>query len=54
MPREDKLFEIIERINDSIYKVDLPGKHNISITFNVCDLSLFDVGNDSRSNCFNK
>jgi hypothetical protein len=32
--------------------LDLPGEYNISATFNVSDLSLFDVGDDSRSNPF--
>ena len=32
-------FEILERINDNVYKVDLPGDHGVFITFNVADLS---------------
>ena len=32
--------------------MDLPGEYNISATFNVFYLSLFDVGNDSRMNPF--
>ena len=32
--------------------MDLPGEYNISATFNVSYLSLFDVGDDSRSNPF--
>ena len=51
-PRGDGLFQVIERINDNAYKLDLPGEYNISATFNVFDLSLFDVGDDSRSNPF--
>ena len=35
-----------------VYKIDLPGEYNVSATFNVSDLSLFDVGSDSRSNLF--
>ena len=46
------LFQIIERINDNTYKVDLPGEYGVSATFNVADLSLFDVGEDLRSNPF--
>ena len=34
--------------------MDLPGKYNISATFNVSDLSLFNVGDDSRMNPFEK
>jgi hypothetical protein len=51
-PRGDGLFQVLERINDNAYKLDLPSEYNISATFNVSDLSLFDVGDDSRSNPF--
>jgi hypothetical protein len=46
MPQGDGPFQIIERINDKAYKVDLPGEYGVSATFNVADLSLFDVGED--------
>jgi len=39
MPRADDPFEILERINDNAYKVDLPGDYGASATFNVADLS---------------
>jgi hypothetical protein len=52
MPRGDGPYQIIERINDNAYKVDLPGEYGVSVTFNVSDLSLFDVGDDSRLNPF--
>ena len=45
-------FQILERINDNAYKLDLPGEYNISATFNVSDLSPFHVGDDSRKNPF--
>ena len=32
--------------------MDLPGEYGVSVTFNVSDLSLFDVGDDSRLNPF--
>jgi hypothetical protein len=32
--------------------VDLPGKYNVSATFNIFDLSPFDAGDDSRMNLF--
>jgi hypothetical protein len=51
-PRGDGPFQVLERINDNAYKLDLPGEYNTSATFNVSDLSLFDVGDDSRSNPF--
>jgi hypothetical protein len=51
-PREDGSFQILERINDNAYKVDLPGEYRVSATFNVSDLTLFNVGDDSTSNPF--
>ncbi|CAM8960386.1 unnamed protein product [Rhodiola kirilowii] len=38
-PRADGPFRVLERINDNAYKVDLPGKYNVSGTFNVADLT---------------
>ena len=40
----------MEWINDNVYKLDLLGEHNVSATFNVSDLGLFDVGDDLRTN----
>lgn len=51
-PRGDRPFQILEKINDNAYKVDLLGEYNVSTTFNVSNLSPFDVGEDSRSNLF--
>ena len=51
-PRGDGPFQILERINDNTYKVDLPGEYGVSATFNVSDLTLFDVGDNSRLNPF--
>uniref|UniRef100_A0A7N2MS55 Reverse transcriptase n=1 Tax=Quercus lobata TaxID=97700 RepID=A0A7N2MS55_QUELO len=51
-PRGDGPFQVFERINDNAYKLDLPGEYNISATFNVSDLSPFDVGDNSRTNPF--
>ena len=51
-PRGDGPFQVLERINDNTYKLDLPGEYKVSATFNVSDLSPFDVGDDSRSNPF--
>ena len=53
-PRGDDPFQFLERINDNAYKLDLPSKYNISATFNISDLSPFDVGDDSRMNPFCK
>ena len=52
LPRGDGPFQILERINDNAYKLDLPGEYNVSATFNVTDLSPFDVGDDLRTNPF--
>ncbi|KAH9698149.1 Endonuclease [Citrus sinensis] len=50
LPRGDGPFQVLERINDNAYKLDLPGEYNVSATFNVSDLSPFDVGVDLRTN----
>ena len=41
MPRAKGPFEVLERINDNAYKVDLPGDYKVSATFNVANLSPF-------------
>ena len=46
MPRGDGPFQVLERINDNAYKLDLPGEYNVSATFNVADLSPFAAGDD--------
>ena len=46
MPRGDGPFQVLAKINDNAYKVDLSGEYGISPTFNVVDLSLFDIGDD--------
>ncbi|XP_012836525.1 PREDICTED: uncharacterized protein LOC105957140, partial [Erythranthe guttata] len=51
-PRGDGPFQVLEKINDNAYKIDLPSEYQVSSTFNVSDLSPFDVGSDSRTNHF--
>ena len=51
-PRGDGPFQILKKINDNAYKVDFPSEYNVSATFNIFDLSPFDVGEDSRLNLF--
>ena len=50
--RGDGPFQVLERINDNAYKLDLSDEYNVSATFNVIDLSPFDVGDDLRTNSF--
>ena len=50
LPRGDGPFQGLERIIDNAYRLDLQGEYNISATFNVTDLSPFDVGADLRTN----
>lgn len=51
-PSGKGLFQVLERINDDAYNIDLPGEYNVNATFNVADLSPYDVGEDSRTNPF--
>jgi len=39
MPRVDGPFEVLERINNNAYKINLPRAYGVSTTFNVADLS---------------
>jgi len=41
LPRANGPFCVVARINDNVYKVDLPGEYNVSTTFNVSDFSPF-------------
>jgi len=52
MSRWDGSFQILERINDNTYKVDILSEYVVSVTFNYSNLSLFDVGDDYWMNYF--
>ena len=58
IPRGDGPFRVLQRINNNAHKLELLSKYgNVSATFNVSDLSLFDVGDeddgaDLRTNPF--
>ncbi|PHT84388.1 hypothetical protein T459_12831 [Capsicum annuum] len=39
IPRGDGPFQVLERINDNAYKIDLPPEYQVHNTFNMCDLS---------------
>jgi hypothetical protein len=54
LPRGDGIFQVLEHINDNAYKLDLPGEYNVSATFNVTNLSPFDVGDDLRQILFKR
>ena len=43
MPRVDGPFQIIRKISDNAYQLDLKGKYDIFSSFNVSDLSSFHV-----------
>jgi hypothetical protein len=45
-------FRFLKRINDNAFKIDLLGEYGVTATFKVVDLTLFDIGFDSRSNPF--
>ncbi|XP_019435376.1 PREDICTED: uncharacterized protein LOC109341859 [Lupinus angustifolius] len=45
LPRGDGPFRVLQKVNDNAYKLELPSEYgNISATFNVSDLTFFDVG----------
>ncbi|KAI3469143.1 hypothetical protein Pfo_025806 [Paulownia fortunei] len=53
LPRGDGPFQVVERINDNAYKLELPGEYGVGASFNVSDLSPFDVDDeDLRTNPF--
>ncbi|KAH9648161.1 WD REPEATS REGION domain-containing protein [Citrus sinensis] len=43
LPKGDGPFQVVARINDNAYKLDLPGEYNVSATFNVSDLYPFNI-----------
>lgn len=45
-PRGDGPFQVLSKINDNAYKIDLPGEYGVSPTFNVADLSLYDAAEE--------
>ncbi|KAL4279716.1 hypothetical protein GQ457_03G019060 [Hibiscus cannabinus] len=52
LPRGDGPFQVVAKMNDNAYKLDLPSEYNVSATFNVSDLSPYDVGDDLGTNLF--
>ncbi|KAL4387162.1 hypothetical protein GQ457_09G017980 [Hibiscus cannabinus] len=52
LPRGDGPFQIVEKVNDNAYKLDLPGEYTVSAIFNISDLIPFYDSADLRSNPF--
>ena len=50
LPKGDGPFRVLQRINDNAYKFEFPGKYGVTASFNVYNLSPFDVGDDLRAN----
>ena len=56
-PRGDNPYQVLEKINNTAYKIGLLGEFSVHSTFNVADFNPFDLGNDfsnSRTNLFEK
>ncbi|XP_057997280.1 uncharacterized protein LOC131176296 [Hevea brasiliensis] len=47
-PRSDGPFQVLERINNNAYKIELPSDYGVSNTFNVTDLTSF-LGSEMNS-----
>ncbi|KAL4282280.1 hypothetical protein GQ457_03G017080 [Hibiscus cannabinus] len=52
LPRGDGPFQVVAKVNENAYKLDLPGEYNVSATFNVSDLTPFDDPSNLRTNPF--
>lgn len=50
LPREDGHFQVVARTNEKGDKLDLFSQYNMSTTFNIFDLSPFDVDDNSKMN----
>ena len=46
MPRGDGPFQVVERITDNAYKLDLLGEYGVHATFNVSDLQPYLAGDE--------
>nr|GFA84004.1 hypothetical protein [Tanacetum cinerariifolium] len=47
-PRGDGPFRALKKINGNAYKIELPGHYNVSVTFNVVDLSPYKGDSDDE------
>lgn len=48
----DGRFQVIEMMNDNVYKLALPSKYIVNASFNAAHLSPFNVHEDLRTNLF--
>jgi len=48
-PRGDGPFQILKRINNNAYKLDLPAEYGVHDTFNVIDLTPFGSNEDEEA-----
>lgn len=46
--KEDGLFQVLEQLNNNLYRLNLTSKYNVSAIFKVSNLSPFDVGKNLR------
>lgn len=52
-PREDDPFQVLSKINDNAYKIELASQYDVSSPFNIYDLSPFYVGDDELNSWSN-
>ena len=52
LPKGDGPVQGIVRINDNAYQFDILAEYNVSASYNVTNLSPYDVGEDLRTNLF--
>lgn len=49
LPRKDESFQVLKRINENAYIIDLPNNYGFCSSININDLSPFDIGTNSRT-----
>lgn len=50
LPQEDGHFQVVAWTNEKGYQLDIFSRYNMSTTFNIFDISPFDVDDDSKMN----
>jgi len=51
-PRGDGHFQVLKRVNNNVYKLDLPEQSRVHDTFNVIDLIHFACSTDDETKTF--